>query len=361
MGSCQLTNRNDPNSIKSKCIDHDLKKYANTLHNQVKLLLLCPGESGKSTVFKQMKIIQDMGGFSHQECLTFKSVIHANCISQMQVLINAAAHLQIQLGSEEAVRGSERLLQCQQQGGCSDGSISNTGAQVELAGLIKMLWADKGIQTVFGLRGKRFQLNDSAAYFFEHVDRISREDYVPTPDDVLRARIRSTGIEEAEFTFEKLTFTMVDVGGQRSERRKWIHCFEKVTAILFCAAMSEYDQTLREDSSQNRVAEALLLFDEVSNLIFCNNTIILFLNKVDLFDEKITRIPLTECFPDYPGTTAEEAKAYIKQHFLAHATNKDVYVHFTCALNTDNIQIVIKSIREQLLKGDFQQMGIGGI
>jgi len=40
---------------------------------------------------------------------------------------------------------------------------------------------------------------------------------------------------------------MFDVGGQRSERKKWIHCFEGVTAIIFIVAMSEYDLTLAED------------------------------------------------------------------------------------------------------------------
>jgi guanine nucleotide-binding protein subunit alpha len=43
---------------------------------------------------------------------------------------------------------------------------------------------------------------------------------------------------------------MFDVGGQRSERKKWIHCFENVTSIIFCVALSEYDQVLLEESSQ---------------------------------------------------------------------------------------------------------------
>ena len=45
---------------------------------------------------------------------------------------------------------------------------------------------------------------------------------------------------------------MFDVGGQRSERKKWIHCFESVTSIIFCTALSEYDQVLREEKSQVR-------------------------------------------------------------------------------------------------------------
>lgn len=42
---------------------------------------------------------------------------------------------------------------------------------------------------------------------------------------------------------------MFDVGGQRSERKKWMHCFENVTAVVFLAAISEYDQVLVEDET----------------------------------------------------------------------------------------------------------------
>jgi guanine nucleotide-binding protein subunit alpha len=51
---------------------------------------------------------------------------------------------------------------------------------------------------------------------------------------------------------------MFDVGGQRSERKKWIHCFENVTSIIFCVALSEYDQVLLEESSQVRLAIATM-------------------------------------------------------------------------------------------------------
>lgn len=67
--------------------------------------------------------------------------------------------------------------------------------------------------------------------FFENIERFMSPSYIPTQADVLRARVRSTGIEEAEFRFEDITFRMVDVGGQRSERRKWIHCFDAVKKL----------------------------------------------------------------------------------------------------------------------------------
>ena len=111
---------------------------------------------------------------------------------------------------------------------------------------------------------------------------------------------------------------MFDVGGQRSERKKWIHCFENVTSIIFCVALSEYDQVLLEESNQvctewtadlpiadkwqNRMMESLVLFDSVVNSRwFMRTSIILFLNKVDLFKAKLGRSPLQVYFGDYSG------------------------------------------------------------
>ena len=96
---------------------------------------------------------------------------------------------------------------------------------------------------------------------------------------------------------------MFDVGGQRSERKKWIHCFENVTSVIFLAAISEYDQVLIEDETVNRMQEALTLFDSICNSKwFTSTSMILFLNKVDLFKEKLTKSPLSDYFPDYTGT-----------------------------------------------------------
>ena len=72
---------------------------------------------------------------------------------------------------------------------------------------------------------------------------------MPTEQDILRTRVKTTGIVEVHFSFKNLNFKLFDVGGQRSERKKWIHCFEDVTAIIFCVAMSEYDQVLHEDET----------------------------------------------------------------------------------------------------------------
>ena len=99
--------------------------------------------------------------------------------------------------------------------------------------------------------------------YFDSIQRIGASDYLPTDQDVLRSRVKTTGITESHFTIGELKYKLFDVGGQRSERKKWIHCFENVTAIVFLVAISEYDQSLYEDESINRMQESLALFDSI--------------------------------------------------------------------------------------------------
>ena len=140
--------------------------------------------------------------------------------------------------------------------------------------------------------------------YFDSIERIAAHDYVPNDQDVLRSRVKTTGITETTFIIQDLTYRMFDVGGQRSERKKWIHCFENVTTILFLVAISEYDQLLFEDETVNRMQEALTLFDSICNSRwFVKTSIILFLNKIDRFKEKLPVSPMQNYFPDYEGTT----------------------------------------------------------
>lgn len=83
--------------------------------------------------------------------------------------------------------------------------------------------------------------------FCEDADRLWDKNYIPTDQDLLRTRLRTTGITETVFDLGQLTYRMFDVGGQRSERKKWIHCFENVNCLLFLVAISGYDQCLVED------------------------------------------------------------------------------------------------------------------
>lgn len=93
--------------------------------------------------------------------------------------------------------------------------------------------------------------------FYDSLDRIFTPNWLPDNQDMLQARLRTTGITETLFELGQMNFRMMDVGGQRSERKKWIHCFEGVQCLLFMVALSGYDQCLVED--QNAVSAALAL------------------------------------------------------------------------------------------------------
>lgn len=100
----------------------------------------------------------------------------------------------------------------------------------------------------------------------EKIDTIAQKDYLPDLQDVLRARVPTTGIIEYTFSLKKVIFRMVDVGGQRSQRRKWIHCFEDVTSLIFVVALSEYDQTLMEAQSTVTTASLALSLEPIPSL-----------------------------------------------------------------------------------------------
>jgi guanine nucleotide-binding protein G(i) subunit alpha len=138
---------------------------------------------------------------------------------------------------------------------------------------------------------------------------------------------------------------MFDVGGQRSERKKWIHCFENVTTILFLVAISEYDQLLFEDETVNRMQEALTLFDSICNSRwFVKTSIILFLNKIDRFKEKLPVSPMKNYFPDYEGGADLNRFVSLNQH-----ETKQIYTHFTCATDTMQIRFVMAAVNGKFI------------
>ncbi len=185
----------------------------------------------------------------------------------------------------------------------------------------------------------------SITSFFQHVRRIGSPDYIPDEADVLRARTKTTGISETRFNMGVLSIqcvrehdgvstgslTMISnpqtacstsevnglkgrsgfivsdseslqVEGYTSDYIFHFIGFEAVTSIIFCVALSEYDQVLLEESGQNRMQESLVLFESVINSRwFLRTSVILFLNKIDVFKVKLAKTPLEKYFPEYTG------------------------------------------------------------
>jgi guanine nucleotide-binding protein G(o) subunit alpha len=351
---CAMSAEERASRARSKQIEKNLKEDGVQAAKDIKLLLLGAGESGKSTIVKQMKIIHE-SGFTVEDFKQYRPVVYSNTIQSLVAILRAMPNLGIAFSDEDREGDAKMVMDV-----VSRMEDTEPFSEELLAGM-KRLWVDKGVQECFS-RSNEYQLNDSAKYFLDDLDRLGAKDYQPTEQDILRTRVKTTGIVEVHFSFKNLNFKLFDVGGQRSERKKWIHCFEDVTAIIFCVAMSEYDQVLHEDETTNRMQESLKLFDSIcNNKWFGDTSIILFLNKKDLFEEKILRSPLTICFPEYTGAQEYgEAAAYIQAQFEAKnkSTAKEIYCHMTCATDTQNVQFVFDAVTDVIIANNLRGCGL---
>uniref|UniRef100_A0A8C6PQG5 Adenylate cyclase-inhibiting G alpha protein n=1 Tax=Nothobranchius furzeri TaxID=105023 RepID=A0A8C6PQG5_NOTFU len=311
-------------------------------------------KSSRESLLMQQIIIHEHG-YSEEECKQYKVVVYSNTLQSIMAIIRAMGRLKIDF--EDPARADDARQLFALASTTEEGVMS-----AELSAVISRLWSDSGVQGCFD-RSREYQLNDSAPYYLNDLDRICEQNYIPTQQDVLRTRVKTTGIVETHFTFKDLHFKMFDVGGQRSERKKWIHCFEGVTAIIFCVALSDYDLVLAEDEEMNRMHESMKLFDSIcNNKWFKRTSIILFLNKKDLFEEKVSRSPLTICYPEYNGGSSyEEAAAYIQCQFEdlnKQKNTKEIYTHFTCATDTNNVQFVFDAVTDVIIKINLMEIGL---
>jgi len=254
------------NQVK-KIIDNNKKDFERT----VKILLLGAGESGKSTTFKQLKILY-VNGFTKEELLSIRETVRDNIVNSMKSLLTAAKQRGLKIKDENEQK-AKLILDFP-----LDQAVEKNFTQ-QVGSAVSDLWKDEAIQKTFQFRSE-FQLLDSTEFFFKEIDRISDNDYSPTVQDMIRCRIKTTGIVSVEFEYDKFKYKLTDVGGQRSERRKWMHCFDDANALLFVVALSEYDLKCYEDGTTPRMNESLLLFEEIcNNKFFSNVPIVLLLNK----------------------------------------------------------------------------------
>jgi GTPase SAR1 family protein len=197
---------------------------------RLKILLLGAGESGKSTVVKQIKVIWNVPE-EPDENLKYVQPLQRNVIEAVQTLLQAGRKLSVEIENPLLRGDAEKLLALD----------SHARVTPELAPVIEKLWKDAGIQKIYERRSE-FWLMDATPYYLTEVNRIADKDFSPNEDDMIMARVRTTGIVVSEVVEKPFKFDIVDVGGQRSERRKWIHCFDDVKAVIYLASLSGYNQ-----------------------------------------------------------------------------------------------------------------------
>ncbi|XP_007524875.1 guanine nucleotide-binding protein subunit alpha-15 [Erinaceus europaeus] len=323
---------------------------------ELKLLLLGTGESGKSTFIKQMRIIHG-AGYSEDERRGFRPLVFQNVFLSMHTLLEAMRGLDIAFARPDSQHYASLVL--------SQDPYKVTTFEKRQAVAMQWLWRDAGVRACYERR-REFHLLDSALYYLSQLERITEDGYVPSAQDVLRSRMPTTGINEYCFSVQKTNLRIVDVGGQKSERKKWIHCFENVIALIYLASLSEYDQCLEENNQENRMKESLALFGTILELPWFKNTsVILFLNKTDILEEKIPTSHLATYFPSFQGPKqdAEAAKGFIRDMYTGlYASSADgadgtprgarsrrLFSHYTCATDTHNIRKVFKDVRDSVL------------
>uniref|UniRef100_A0AAY4DJP9 Guanine nucleotide-binding protein subunit alpha-11 n=1 Tax=Denticeps clupeoides TaxID=299321 RepID=A0AAY4DJP9_9TELE len=329
---------NDAESLRiHREIERQLTRDKKDSSRELKLLLLGTGESGKSTFIKQMRIIHG-AGYSEEDSKHYIPLVFQNIFQNVQAMIQAMEMLKISFVNKNNI--------------VTQFSICCTGIsrmEPNYADAIKKLWEDEGMHKCYKRR-REYQLSDSAKYFLDDIKRIFAPVYLPTLQDILRVRVPTTGIIEYLFDL------MVDVGGQRSERRKWIHCFENVTSVIFLVALSEYDQVLYESEKVNRMVESKALFQTIINSNwFVESSIILFLNKTDLLTEKIAYSHLADYFPEYTG----QHFLHLMYESLIMDNQKPIYSHFTCATDTENICFVFNAVKHAILRNNLSNFNLG--
>uniref|UniRef100_A0A7E4WCR5 G-protein alpha subunit n=1 Tax=Panagrellus redivivus TaxID=6233 RepID=A0A7E4WCR5_PANRE len=357
----------------SKKIDEQLANDGKALEKIIKLLLLGPAESGKSTVLKQIRIIHlngfTAGDLGEQRPLVFKNVTDA--VTELWKAVQLLNYT-VLLETKAMMPGLLEELKT------INFVICDTFPASPYA-KIKQMWNDPAMKMAYDHRSNT-NVMDSTKFFLDAIDRISAPSgYTPTVADVLHLRQVTIGVSEMQYTYKDLEFRIFDVGGQKTERRKWIHVFDNVTALFFIAAISEYDQYLSEEDASasltnmkvkevegrralTRLDDALFLFRWIGNNdLFTKVQIILFLNKKDIFAEKISKIPLTVCFSSYKEKNDyKNATEYIQKRFEAQIRNKNkmIYTHLTCATDTDQVQFLLNSVTDMIIAENFKQTGV---
>jgi len=354
-GPSNMTDEEKEELRMAKALEVKSVKNAQVEKKVMKLLLLGAGEAGKSTIFKQLSM--NYGGeMTKDEKMEYVQVIHRNVIESMTVLLKAT--------TKNAKDGGVDIEDDNKE--FADTLWENRRSFVltaALADCVDALWKDKGVMATWE-HVNELQIPESSSYFFNKVKDLVAEDYIPSTDDILRSRKRTLGIQENQFTVKGNSFKVVDVGGQRNERRKWIQAFDEVQAVLFVAGISEYNQKVWEDEKTNRLVEAWDLFAEQCNSDYFKETdFVVFLNKSDLFKDKLEHVALKDYFEEYIGDNSfDDAAKWIEGKFadknMVPRDKRRIFFHKTCATDQDNIKKVFDSVRASLVEKGIGELGL---
>eukprot|EP00485_Elphidium_margaritaceum_P007579 CAMPEP_0202695126 /NCGR_PEP_ID=MMETSP1385-20130828/8796_1 /ASSEMBLY_ACC=CAM_ASM_000861 /TAXON_ID=933848 /ORGANISM="Elphidium margaritaceum" /LENGTH=413 /DNA_ID=CAMNT_0049351095 /DNA_START=29 /DNA_END=1270 /DNA_ORIENTATION=+ len=382
-----------------------------------KLLLLGSGESGKSTLFKQLQHIYMPSDNLNDiaDIATTRLTIRQTMLENINIVLkNAAllyhrdketyANLFFDMTSDRKIaRAVEVVAGLRDVDTSRNIDVSAPSDKLkEIGESVGICWDLPAVRDCHKLRGKFYNLDDTADYFFDRAEVVFSAGYTPNFEDMLRSRYRSVGISKKTFEIKENVFDIYDAGGQRAERKKWIHHFDGVQAVIFVAALNHYCARLYEDERVNAMHESIKLFGKTCNdKHFENTEMILFLNKNDLFFDRLREgTSLRMCFHtdagwngdqwdadkreqndpkgeyevvDYapPEIPTEEdnnffqycyqqSLAFIEYQYTKVNANEEkmIYVHVTTATNEENVSKVFWDVQNMVIRNNLRRGGI---
>lgn len=309
-----------------------------------RLLLLGAAESGKTTLLEQIRLLYKQN-YSESEFMHRKAFIYNNILISIRKLINRMQETGTAYANPDNARYAGKIM--------GEEDTQFACFTMDICDAIQRVWKDPAVQKLYERRSE-INLNDSSKYFLENLASINRLDFTPTPRDLIMSYVPTVGVQNVIFSVNNHVFQLFDIGGQRIDRRKWATMYDGIDAIFFCIAISEYNQTMEEDPEANRLQDSLSLLDKISNEPkFEKTPLLLFLNEIDVFSEKLPLFPLQNFMPDYKGNSANDAMDFIEGLARKSLTGRNeslIRVYRTCLINTDEMSKVLENAFKSILK-----------
>ncbi|KAG8215659.1 G-protein alpha subunit [Butyriboletus roseoflavus] len=234
-----------------------------------------------------------------------------------------------------------------------------------LAPDIHALWTDPAVQAL--LKRKGVHMEHSAGFFLNDIIRIGKPGWTPGIDDIVRARLKTVGVEEHRFAVEESSeWYIYDVGGSRGSRHRWVPYFDDVQAIIFLAPLV-FNQVLDEDKRINRLEDSVGLWKKVcASPLLAHANIILFLNKMDILESTLkSGVRVQTYVPSYGSNSnePEHVVKYFREKFRAYhgrlsPKQRAFFCHETSAIDTKATQSVLSGVREGILRGHLEKINV---